>query len=296
MATDAAPSPALPAGIEEEAVYRSLFNAYPDALLLVDHAGLICLANPSAAQVLGYTVQELIGMSVEALVPDHIRPRHAEYREAYGHAPRTRPMGTQMDLVARRKDGSEVMVEIALSPLQSQSLPFVVAAIRNISAYPRVKQALQRAHYSEHLAQFGRLAVDTRHPQKLLEQVPTIAAQALQVDASVVFLLDADRQTLRVASGVGTLPSEGPHARVDNHPLTPPGFVVAQGRPVIVDDYRIEQRFEVPAAYLEAGLVSAMAVPLLDRGRSIGVLARSFAPSGDRASQPLGQAMPRLTG
>ncbi|MFX8235198.1 PAS domain S-box protein, partial [Acinetobacter baumannii] len=64
-------------------------------------------------------------------------------------------MGTQMELVARRGDGSEVMVEIALSPLQSQGLPFVVAAIRDIGAYPRVKQALRRARHSEHLAQLG---------------------------------------------------------------------------------------------------------------------------------------------
>ena len=81
-------------------------------------------------------------------------------------------MGTQMELVARRKDGSEVMVEIALSPLQDHGLPLVVAAIRDIGAYPRVKQALQRARYSEHLAQLGRLAVDTRDPQVLLEHVP----------------------------------------------------------------------------------------------------------------------------
>ena len=73
-------------------------------------------------------------------------------------------MGTQMDLVGKRRDGSEVMVEIALSPLQNQGVPLVVAAIRDVTSYPRVKQALQRARYSEHLAQLGRLAVDTRDP------------------------------------------------------------------------------------------------------------------------------------
>ena len=272
------PAPALPSGIEERAVFRSLFLAYPDALLLVDQAGAIVLANPSASELLGYGIDELIGMGVDALVPDSIRPRHASYREAYGQAPRSRPMGNNMDLVAKRKDGSEVLVEIALSPLQSQGLPFTVAAIRNISAYPRVKQALQRARYSEHLAQLGRLAVDMRDPQLLLEHVPAIAAQALQVEASVVFLLEQDRQSFRVAGCVGGMAAERLGEKVPNRPDTPPGFVVHQGAPVVVDDYRIEQRYTVPQRYLDAGLVSAVAVPLFDRGRTIGALtARSRA-------------------
>jgi PAS domain S-box-containing protein len=266
------PPPALPTGIEERTVFRSLFVAYPDSLLLVDQAGNIVLANPAAAQLLGYGVDELTGLNVDALVPDSIRPRHASFREAYGRAPRTRPMGTQMELVAKRKDGSEVMVEIALSPLQSHDLPYVVAAIRSIGDYPRVKQALQRARYSEHLAQFGRLVVDARDPQVLLEHVPVIAAEALQVEVAMVFLLERNRLEFRVASGVGMVPGEALGDRVPNRADTPPGFVLSQGRPVIVSDYRIEPRFVVPQAYLDAGLTSALAVPLSDRGRPIGAL------------------------
>ena len=249
-----------------------MFVAFPDSLLLVDHAGDIVLANPTAAKLLGYTVEELIGLGVDALVPDAIRPRHASFREAYARAPRPRPMGTQMELVAKRKDGSEVMVEIALSPLQNHGLPFVVAAIRDIGAYPRVKQALQRARYSEHLAQIGRMAVDARDPQVLLQQVPAIAVQALQVEVAMVFLLDSDRVAFRVASGVGMVPGEGLGARVPNRPDTPPGYVLAQGRPVVIEDYHTEQRFVAPQAYLDAGLTSALAVPLSDRGRIIGTL------------------------
>jgi PAS domain S-box-containing protein len=262
----------LPSGIEESSVFRSLFIAYPDALLLVDQAGSIVLANPSAANLLGYAVGELVGLNVDALVPDSIRPRHAAYREAYGRAPRARPMGTQMELVAKRKDGSEVMVEIALSPLQSHGLPFVVAAIRDIGAYPRVKQALQRARYSDYLAQLGRLAVDTRDPQVMLDHVPTIAAEALEVDVAMVLLLESNRLDFRVASGVGLVPGEEIGMRIASHANTPPGFVYAEGQPVAVPDYSKERRFAVPQAYLDAGLVSALAVPFYDRGRFIGVL------------------------
>ena len=264
--------PLLPKTFENSGVFRTLFSAYPDGLLLVDAGGQIVLANPAAARLLGYSLDELVGTPVDALVPDSIRPRHASYRAAYGEAPRARPMGTQMELVAKRRDGSEVMVEIALSPLQDHGLPLVVAAIRDIGAYPRVKQALQRARYAEHLAQLGRLAVDARDPQVLLQQVPAIAAEALEVEVALVFLLESSQLELRVAGGVGLMPGEALGSTVANRVDTPAGFVLAQGRPVVVEDYRREQRFVVPPAYLAAGLVSALAVPLSDRGRVIGAL------------------------
>jgi len=262
----------LPEAVDDLSVYRSLFSAYPDALLLVDAAGQIVRANPAATALLGYSMEELVGLSVDELVPDSIRPRHASFRHAYGHAPRSRPMGTQMELVAKRRDGSEVMVEIALSPLQDHGLPFVVAAIRDIGGYPRVKQALQRARYSEHLAQLGRLAADERDPQVLLQQVPAIAAQALEVDMALVLLLQSNKLELRVAGGVGLIAGEALGSVVPNRSDTPLGFVLAQGRSVIVEDFRDERRFAVPAAYVEAGLVSALAVPLVDRGRVVGAL------------------------
>jgi PAS domain S-box-containing protein len=276
------PSTGPTSGFDEDGVFRTLFAASPDALLVADARGVIVLANPAATALLGYPMNELVGMSVDALVPDSDRPQHAQHREAYGRDPRPRPMGAQTELAARRRDGAEVMVEIALSPLRDHGLPFVVAAIRDVGAYPRVKQALQRARYGEHLAALGRLAVDARDPQTLIAHVPAIATQALQVDLARVFLLEPSRLEFRVAGGVGSLDGEQVGARVPNRRDTPPGFVLDQGRPAIVADYRTEHRFVVPPAYLDAGLTSGLSVPLTDRGRVIGTLtvrsraARSF--------------------
>ncbi|WP_343632232.1 PAS domain S-box protein [Roseateles sp.] len=267
-------TPDWPAGISESAIFRALFAASPDGLVLVDDAGVIRLANPTAETLLGYSPDELVGSSIEMLVPDSIRPRHAEYREAYGKAPRSRPMGgTTMDLVARRKDGSETMVEIALSPLQPLGLPYVMASIRGVAEYPRVRQALQRARYSEHLAQLGRIAVDSLDPQEVLRQVPSLAAQALEADLAIVFLIEPGRTALRVVGGVGLLDEEPVGMLVPTRPDTPQGFVLAQGGPVVVEDYATETRFAVPESYRQAGLVSALAVPLSDRGRPVGTLA-----------------------
>jgi signal transduction histidine kinase len=171
------------------------------------------------------------------------------------------------------------MVEIALSPLKDQGLPYVVAAIRGVGAYPRVKQALQRARYAEYLAQFGRLAVDARESQKLLELVPTIAAEALQVEMAKVLLLEPNGLEFRIIAGVGLLPEETIGQRIPNEPGSSSGYVVAEGKPVLMSDYAKERRFTISPHYIKAGLVCELSVPLADRGRTIGTLAvRSRTP------------------
>ena len=260
-------------GFADQSVYRTLYEAYPDALLLVDADGRIVLANPAALRLLGYDAGQLLGLSVDELVPEAIRPRHAAFRAGYGRAPRSRPMGTQMELVARRRDGSEVMVEIALSPLQDHGLPYVVAAVRGIAAYPRVVQALQRARYNEYLAQFGHLAVNTRSIGPLLDRAPRIAAEALQVPHGMVCLLDADRLEFRVAAGVGLLAGQALGSRMANRPDQLAGHVVAAGRPVVVSGAGGEPSFDILPCYGDAGLTNCVAVPLSDAGRAIGVLA-----------------------
>jgi len=281
-------------GASVDALYRTLFLAYADALVVADGAGRVVLANPSAATLLGYEVDELVGLGIEALVPDAVRARHAAYRESFNAAPRARPMGGgQTELVARRKDGSEVVVEIALSPLQDHGHALVVAAIRDIGAYPRVKQALQRARYSEQLARVGRLAVDAREPQKLLDEIPRVAAEALAVDVAIAYLLQPNRLELRVAGVVGDMPGEAIGDCIANRPETSLGHVLAEGRSLVIADYATERRVQVPREYLDAGLRSGLVVPLSDLGRTIGVLvvrsrrARDFAPDEVRFLESL---------
>jgi PAS domain S-box-containing protein len=261
---------------DDSTVFRSLFAAYPDALLLVDLQGTIVLANPVAAQLLGYQPGQLVGLAVDALVPDAIRPRHATHRDAYRRNPRPRPMGTQMDLVAKRRDGSEVVVEIALSPLPD--LPYVVAAIRDIGSYPRVKRALQRARYAEHLAQIGHLAVNARDAADLLRAVPLAAVEALQVEVVQVHTLDADTQTLRLAAGFG---SAAPEAAAPDQPYSLPAAVLARGGPITVGDYGLEAGFERASMRPDPAAVSAIGVPIADRGRTVGVLS-AYARTAER--------------
>ena len=253
-------------------VFRAVFEAYPDGVLLIDAQGCVVLANSAAAKLLGYTREALVGLPVDALVPDNVAPRHAALRHGYLLAPKSRPMGTELELNAKRADGSEVMVEVALSPLHASGHEYVVASLRGIGGYPRVKRAMQRARYNEFVVQLGHVAVDTLDPDELLQCMPGAVQEALDVQAVAVLLLTPNRTELRVASYSGMHAASADTLRYANRPDTLAGYVVAQRAPLLVANFAREQRFEVPTRLLAGGAVSAAAVPLIDRGKVLGVL------------------------
>jgi PAS domain S-box-containing protein len=130
---------------DAKALHRALFEASPDAQMLVDAAGRIVLANPAAAALLGYSVDELTCMPVDTLVPDALRTRHAAQRQAYALDPRPRPMGAQLELHARRRDASEVAVEITLNPLPQPWPAHVAVSMREADAAALPRRAPQEA-------------------------------------------------------------------------------------------------------------------------------------------------------
>lgn len=119
--------------------YRAVFEAAPDAIVIVDPEGRIRDLNRSAEQLFGYQRDELLGKSIEDLVPEQARALHRREREAYVKAPRARPMGIGLDLRARRRDGTEVPVEISLSPMRTSRGLFVIAIVRDRTERERLR-------------------------------------------------------------------------------------------------------------------------------------------------------------
>lgn len=128
-----------------EEIGRAALEVAPDAVVITGEDGTILLANRQAETVFGYDRDELIGMSIEHLMPENERARHAAHRANYANNPHTRPMGQGLELSAQRKDGSLLPVEISLSPLTEGGVTHAVAIIRDITPRQQLEAALRRA-------------------------------------------------------------------------------------------------------------------------------------------------------
>lgn len=104
---------------------------------MVDRAGMIALANSRAEQLFGYERTELVGNRIEILVPERYRNMHPELRVDFLSRPTARPMGAGRDLYCRRKDGTELPVEIGLSPVETSEGMFVLTSIIDITERKR---------------------------------------------------------------------------------------------------------------------------------------------------------------
>jgi len=113
--------------------FRSLFESVPDALVVVNRGGEIMLVNAQTERAFGYARSELLGMQVDALVPERFRRHHGAHRSAYFSDGKVQRIGTNRALSALRKDGSEFPVEISLSSLDTQDGRLVSATIRDVS-------------------------------------------------------------------------------------------------------------------------------------------------------------------
>lgn len=131
---------------ETQSLFQSLFEVSPDALVVVNAEGHITLVNRQTEQAFGYERADLIGKSIECLVPERLRRHHLQQRRHYLEAPAQRPMGTGLELFGCRKDGSEFPLDILLSPINSDNGTLVLAVIRDITKSKAINQALKAAN------------------------------------------------------------------------------------------------------------------------------------------------------
>lgn len=138
----------------------ALLESASQAILSIDRTGRIVLANRRTGEMFGYAGEELLGASVEKLLPDSKRAAHGRQREAYFEHPVPRPMGIGLDLSGRRKDGTEFPVEVSLSTVETEEGIFGIAFISDISRRKTMEQQLMRAQKMEAV---GRLAGGVAH-------------------------------------------------------------------------------------------------------------------------------------
>ncbi len=160
-----------------EARYRGLLETAPDPVVIIDSAGHIRFVNAQAEHVLGYRSEELLGQEVEVLIPQRYRETHRRYRERFVAMPEVRKMGRGLTLYARRKDGSELPVDISLSPFSSPEGLTVTTIIRDVT------------EREENLARVQAARAEAERERTLLEAL---------LDSAPVGILFVERATERV--------------------------------------------------------------------------------------------------
>jgi two-component system, LuxR family, sensor kinase FixL len=139
--------------------FRALFDAVVDAMLLVDDAGHVVLANPAAQQILGYTQDELSGLAVEMLMPPRYRKQHRHYRASFFSKPEKRSMGDGKELAALSRNDKELKLDIGLSPIKVQKKIYILVtfnvAERRHAAEEALRTSEERLRLAKQAANLG---------------------------------------------------------------------------------------------------------------------------------------------
>jgi len=157
----------------------SLFENATEGIILTDGEGKIILVNPAAQRMFGYNADDLIGRPIEILIPDRYKPHHKDLREGFYEHPQNRTMGHGRDLNARRRDGSDMPVEVSLSFYRRKEELFVIAFIVDITERKKIENSVLRQQ-----KELEKMADDMRklntHLEAKVEERTIILKEALQ--------------------------------------------------------------------------------------------------------------------
>ncbi len=141
--SDRTPLTSLGARTQEDELFRLMVEAAPQAMIMVDQGGLIAYVNARTETLFGYSRGELLGKSVDILLPENVRDNHPNMRADFMKSPGTRAMGAGRDLYGQHRDGTSIPLEVGLNPVVTDNGIYVIASIIDIHERKRQQAELQ---------------------------------------------------------------------------------------------------------------------------------------------------------
>jgi PAS domain S-box-containing protein len=239
----------------------------PDGIVIADRGGRILYVNRLAEELSGYRREELVGEAVERLVPERFRGSHVEHRTGYTSKPRTRPMGSSLALHLLHKDGIELPVDIALSPIETELGVIVVTAIRVAAdRAPRNTQAHQAVDRLQAIAEVTSAILEGQTDDSALRLIADVARKLVGAAQAGVATPESPGGPMVVRAAVGAM-SE---ATVGMEAAAEMARVMHSGRTSIIAEAASDKRLDYPA--LAADLGPVVIVPLKAGGRPLGAI------------------------
>jgi PAS domain S-box-containing protein len=200
-----------------DTVLRQFLESAPIAIVATDQGGRIVYVNARLEEMFGYDPHELLDKRVEALIPERYRSIHIEHRSRYLESPHVRGMGSGMELVGRRRNGVEFPIEAGLSYIQTDTDMLIVNSITDISRRKQTEEMLEarvqertrelerRRRVSEGLRDTLAILNSNRSQTEILDYIVTQACCLLYADASAIYSVDPNSQSLVMQANHGLM-------------------------------------------------------------------------------------------
>ncbi len=250
------------ANMDLEGLFGEIFSASPDGVLVIDASHHIVLVSPAATVLFGYSPEELLGQSIDILVPDSRREAHGGHLRRYFEAPRPREMGVGLELAGRRRDGAEFPIDVSLTPVNMHGAWYVAAYVRDARDRRRI---LDRVHAVNEII---KSLLSGSEMEEILPMVAQSARQLCSSDAAWIVMptstgefeiVSVDGKGSEILLGV-LLSAETSRS----------AEVMRSGRPDVIEDLSSAQN--VPAAVRELDLGPGIYVPFVADQRRLGTL------------------------
>jgi PAS domain S-box-containing protein len=195
---------------KEKSLLDALFEHATEGIIICNERGTITMINPAGTTTFGYDQDELLGQSIDVLLPKRVRDGHHKLRESYNENPAPRKMGEGRDLFGSRKDGSEIMVAVSLSPFETVQGKFVMAFVVDITSRKRNESDLLIAHEqlrqsADAIQQLNRELEDK--VQARTEELADAIQQLAESKREVMLALEKERELNELKSRFVTMAS-----------------------------------------------------------------------------------------